>query len=261
MYAKLAREAIDLWGTSERWKEFYHASGVIALSSKEDPQTGYVQKAYEFNKLELGEGVCECREDEGMKELYEEGHSTGSFKGDWGVSLFYNSIIAIQLLIEGWEEPQYKNKSGGWAASRDAVLSTISLARKLGVRFVSGEASSLLYNTSRTDVTGVKLSTGQTFLADLIISAIGSWTPLLLPELGEKCLPTGQTVAVIQLNEEERKRYENVPVSLCMDTGFYCFPPTSAGLMKFGTLPLLYLLSLLLSFIVDGFVECNNSDS
>lgn len=98
LYAKLAREAIHLWGTSERWKEFYHASGVIALSSKEDPQTGYVQKAYEFNKLELGEGVCECREDEGMKELYEEGHSTGSFKGDWGVSPFlplYNRDPAV----------------------------------------------------------------------------------------------------------------------------------------------------------------------
>lgn len=81
---------------------------------------------------------------------------------------------------------------------------------------------------------GVKLESGSTLLADLTISAIGSWTPMLLPELGEKCLPTGQTVAVIQLNEEERKRYENVPVSLCMDTGFYCFPPTHNGLMKFG---------------------------
>lgn len=68
------------------------------MSSKNDPQTGYVQKAYEFNKLELGEGVCKCREDEGMKELYEEGHSTGSFKGDWGVSSFlplYNRDPAV----------------------------------------------------------------------------------------------------------------------------------------------------------------------
>lgn len=85
----MAREAIDLWSTDERWKPHYHSVGVIALSSKEDPQTGYVQKAYEFNKEELGEGMCECREDEGMKELYEVGISTGQFKGDWGVSFFF----------------------------------------------------------------------------------------------------------------------------------------------------------------------------
>jgi sarcosine oxidase/L-pipecolate oxidase len=64
---------------------------------------------------------------------------------------------------------------------------------------------------------------------------MGAWTPLLLPELKENCLPTGQTVAVIQLTKEEQETYKTVPVSLCMDTGFYCFPPTDTGLLKFGT--------------------------
>lgn len=81
---------------------------------------------------------------------------------------------------------------------------------------------------------GVKLTNGTSIEAEFVISAMGSWTPLLLPELKTNCLPTGQTVAVIQLSEEERERYALIPVSLCMDTGFYNFPPTSTGLLKFG---------------------------
>lgn len=87
LYAKLAREAIEQWETNARWKEHYHACGVIALSSKSDPQTAYVQGAYNYNVQELGKDVCECREDGTMKDFYPEDVSTGSFAGDWGVSL------------------------------------------------------------------------------------------------------------------------------------------------------------------------------
>ncbi|GAA5872185.1 hypothetical protein JCM16303_001003 [Sporobolomyces ruberrimus] len=211
LYAKLAREAIEQWETNARWKEHYHACGVIALSSKSDPQTAYVQGAYNYNVQELGKDVCECREDGTMKDFYPEDVSTGSFAGDWG----------------------YKNRSGGWAASRDAVVSTNTAARSLGVRYIVGEASHLLFNSTKTDVRGVKLTNGTSIEAEYVISAMGSWTPLLLPELKTNCLPTGQTVAVIQLSEEERERYARIPVSLCMDTGFYNFPPTSTGLLKF----------------------------
>ncbi|GAA5901274.1 NAD(P)/FAD-dependent oxidoreductase [Sporobolomyces salmoneus] len=211
LYAKFARDAIIEWESNSRWKPHYHSSGVVALSAKSDPQTNYVQGAYEFNKRVLGEGMCECREDGGMKELYPRGVRTGSFSGDWG----------------------YKNRSGGWAASRDAVVATNSLARQLGVRYLVGEASHLLYNSNKTDVEGIKLSNGTSIRADFVISAMGAWTPLLVPELKDNCLPTGQTVAVIQLTKEEAEKYKEIPVSLCLDTGFYNFPPTSTGLVKF----------------------------
>jgi len=217
------------------WKPHYHPCGVIALSAKSDPQTRYVQGAYELNKELLGEGVCECREEGEMKQLYPEKVKslTGQFRGDWG----------------------YKNKSGGWAASRDAVVSTNSLARQLGVRYLVGEASHLTFNDSSLDrdVTGVILNDGRSIKADFVISAMGAWTPLLLPELKENCLPTGQTVAVIQLTKEEQEIYKTVPVSLCMDTGFYCFPPTDTGLLKFGTELKPNLPSTFLSFITRLF--------
>ncbi|GAA5926579.1 NAD(P)/FAD-dependent oxidoreductase [Sporobolomyces koalae] len=210
VYAKLARDAIAEWETNPRWKPFYHGCGVIALSSKSDPQTAYVQSAYNFNTRELGKDMCECREDGEMKTLYPSGVPTGSFEGTWG----------------------YKNKSGGWAASRDAVVATNALARSLGVKYVVGEASHLIFNATQTDVRGVKLVDGTAIKADFVISAMGSWTPILLPELKEACLPTGQTVAAIQLTKEEQELYKDIPVSLCMDTGFYNFPPTASGLVK-----------------------------
>ncbi|GAA6063710.1 hypothetical protein JCM10212_004437 [Sporobolomyces blumeae] len=210
VYKKLAREAIDEWESSPRWKEFYHACGVVALSAKSDPQTRYVQKSFDLNVAELGRDVCQCAEGGEMKDLYPDGVKVGNFQGDWG----------------------YKNKSGGWAASRDAVVSTIALARSLGVEFVHGEASHLVLNAQSTDVRGVRLTDGRAVEGDFVISAVGSWTPVLVPDLKDSCLPTGQTVAVMQLTPQEHERYKDMPVSLCMDTGFYCFPPTTTGLVK-----------------------------
>jgi sarcosine oxidase/L-pipecolate oxidase len=96
LYAKLAREAIDEWESNPRWKPHYHGVGVIALSAKSDPQTNYVQGAYEFNTRELGKDMCECREDGKMKELYPNNVSTGSFEGDWGVSSTFTFSICLR---------------------------------------------------------------------------------------------------------------------------------------------------------------------
>lgn len=43
---------------------------------------------------------------------------------------------------------------------------------------------------------------------------MGSWTPLLLPELGAELLPTGQVLGTIQLNKEEHARYKDIPVRI-----------------------------------------------
>lgn len=115
-----------------------------------------------------------------------------------------------------------KNRVGGWAASRDAVVDANTRARSLGVQYVAGEAETLLFHSASPtthDVRGVLTTDGRFFEGDVTVLATGSWTPKLLPELKEACLPTGQTVATIQLTPEERERYKDMPVSLFMDTG------------------------------------------
>lgn len=110
-----------------------------------------------------------------------------------------------------------KNSVGGWCASRDATVEAVMLARNLGVRFLAAEADALLHNDDGTDVVGVKAVDGRSFTADVVVLACGSWTPRLLPELATNCLPTGQVVATVQLDAEETKRYQDVPVrTVCL---------------------------------------------
>ncbi len=85
-------------------------------------------------------------------------------------------------------------------------------------------------------VKGVKLASGEEVRADLVVVATGAWTPALFAQEGMDGLPsvvaTGQSVAWIQLSEEERQDYKDIPVMINMDTGFYVFPPNGDGMVK-----------------------------
>ncbi|BGP20106.1 hypothetical protein JCM10213_002643 [Rhodosporidiobolus nylandii] len=213
LYQELALEAIAQWRT-ERWAEHFHECGVICASATADPQIQYIRNSHRLNAESKTGNVSALEKGQGVKGLYKEGIPTGDFEGT----------------------EAYHNRVGGWAASRDAVVHAINLSRSLGVKFLAGEASSLITSTtsasSKPVVKGVRLVDGRTLKADVTILATGSWTPKLLPELATSCLPTGQTVATIILSEEEREKYKDMPVSLFMDTGFYCFPPTKDGVLK-----------------------------
>ncbi|BGP11391.1 hypothetical protein JCM10049v2_007296 [Rhodotorula toruloides] len=208
LYQSFAIEAIEQWRTP-RWKKHFHECGVVVAAAETDPQAGYVVNSHRLNKEE---DVGRLERAGGIKRFYSASNGTGDFPGD----------VA------------YKNKVGGWAASRDAVVEAIDLSRKLGVHFVSGEADSLINcpGPNGSDVKGVQTVDGREYRADFVIVACGSWTPKLLPELATNCLPTGQTVATVQLSKEEVEKHKDMPVSLFMDTGFYCFPPNKDGIVK-----------------------------
>ncbi|GAA5865569.1 hypothetical protein JCM8547_007652 [Rhodosporidiobolus lusitaniae] len=213
IYQRLALEAIEEW-RKPRFSPFYVESGVVVCCSTEDPQINYVRTAHRLNKGSNTADVSELCRGKEIKGLYAKGVVTGDFEGT----------------------EAYTNRVGGWAASRDAVIHTLDLARQLGVKVLSGEADSLITATSSRStlplMRGVRLVDGRTLEADVTILACGSWTPRLLPELATNCLPTGQVVATIMLNEEEMKRYKDMPVSFFMESGFYIFPPKPDGTLK-----------------------------
>ncbi|PRQ70834.1 FAD dependent oxidoreductase [Rhodotorula toruloides] len=190
LYQSFAIEAIEQWRTP-RWKKHFHECGVVVAAAETDPQAGYVVNSHRLNKEE---DVGRLERAGGIKRFYSASIGTGEFSGD----------VA------------YKNKVGGWAASRDAVVEAINLARKLGVTFVSGEAESLIIcpGPNGSDVKGVQTVDGREYRADFVIVACGSWTPKLLPELATNCLPTGQTVATVQLSKEEVEKHKDMPVRL-----------------------------------------------
>lgn len=123
------------------------------------------------------------------------------------------------------------NYAGGWANARGATEAVVARCRAAGVFFRQGTAAELI--TEGRKVRGVTTAeNGDRVTADFTIACMGSWTPTLLPELKDECLPTGQVVATIQLTPEEHERYREVPVTRMIDNGFYIFPPNKDGIVK-----------------------------
>ncbi|GAA5901084.1 hypothetical protein JCM8208_007611 [Rhodotorula glutinis] len=213
LYQQFAVDAMHQW-RSPRWRPYFHECGVVVATSASHPQANYVRTSHALNAESATAKVGPFVADDDIKQLYPTQLRTGHFAGD----------VA------------YKNEVGGWAASRDAVVEAIRLASALGVKVVTAEADSLLYHgnaTARGAARGIATRDGRTLEADFVVVACGSWTPRLLPELKTNCLPTGQTVATVKLTEAEMSEYEGMPVTLCMDTGFYVFPPNKDRVLKF----------------------------
>lgn len=126
----------------------------------------------------------------------------------------------------------YYNPIGGWANAALGVERLHERIKGLGGDIIpSAEVVELIKTTSgeegREDVKGVKCKDGREFTGDRVILAMGSWTgPFVAGLLPDRMLvATGIGLGGIQLNEEERERYKDVPVIMSWDgSGFYCFP-------------------------------------
>ncbi|KAK4056901.1 hypothetical protein OIO90_002151 [Microbotryomycetes sp. JL221] len=214
-YALLANQAIKQWRTSPLYKSNFFESGVMVASNSNDLDgQSYVKGSLAVNlrqqMKQSNKQAFLLDTPQKVKQLYK-GLKTGSFNG----------LTA------------YYNESGGWADSRQAVVDVLKECKKLGATFVTGEATNLIKSTNNDDIKGVQLRDGRQLKSDLIVLASGAWTSLLVPECGRDLLPTGQVVATIQMTQQEADKYRNVPVTLLLDTGFYCFPPTQDNVFKF----------------------------
>lgn len=131
------------------------------------------------------------------------------------------------------ESRGYANPVGGWAWAAKAVERLYEQLLQLGGELVpSAEMSELIYENG--DVVGAKTLDGREFRADKTIVALGSWTPshpALKGLLKEGLIvATGQTIAAVQLDEEERELYKDIPVTFNFDgSGFYSFPVSLSG--------------------------------
>lgn len=93
---------------------------------------------------------------------------------------------------------------------------------------------------------------GSTYPADRVILATGSWTASSFPGLAldQRCLASGwesassgclifltyirQSLASLQLTQEESERYRETPVVLDFRTGLYVLPPNRDNVIKTG---------------------------
>jgi sarcosine oxidase/L-pipecolate oxidase len=174
----------------------------VLVADKGEQGEEYVKHSFE-NVL----GMMQETGDEGaVRELksrreIDKSVGTGGGSGEWG---YVN-------LRSGWADAE-----GGMVWLRKQVEATFR------VNFLHDEAISLLFSGS--EVSGVKLKSGNTLKADLVILATGAWTGKLI-DLRGRAQATGQVLCYLDLTQAEQERLGKIPVLLNMSTGMFIMPP------------------------------------
>ncbi|GAB1214659.1 hypothetical protein ATERTT37_003823 [Aspergillus terreus] len=214
VYCRLALEAQDIFKSDPLWQPYFHQTGVYWTC-----RSSYAQNVIAHHK-ELGRDddiialpVAEARK------LY-----CGIFD-----NADYTGVKEVLI-----------NRASGWAAAGDALRAVTKRCLELGVKYITAEVAALQFD-GRGSCTGVKTKSGQVLSATRTIVAAGAFTPTLLewsaatsgnPGLraGERILAAGITTGMAQLNEEQYKKYKDMPV------GFQGYTPDE-GKPFIGTLP------------------------
>lgn len=117
----------------------------------------------------------------------------------------------------------YVNRASGWADADKSMRWLLRHAKdSKRVSFVSGTASSLTREDNK--ITGVTLDDGRTMSADLVILATGAWTGGLI-DLRGCAVATAQTLAYLDITDEEQAALAAQPVILNLSSGLFIIPP------------------------------------
>jgi len=217
-YAKLGLAAQRLWrDTSDAgWggQGRYHEPGLVLTANV--GAEWYVQKSLE-NVKKLAKSGLEGLDIKKIEELPNQdairratGHSGVS--GDTG----------------------YVNWGSGWADAEAVIRYVIECLLKESngrVQLRSGsKVRRLLFEPTlkdsggRSQCTGAMLEDGSRVTADLVILAAGAWTPTLI-DLKGRAMATGQTLAYLDLSDEEAQRLASRPTIFNMSIGMFIIPP------------------------------------
>ncbi|KAL8370509.1 hypothetical protein RB595_000739 [Gaeumannomyces hyphopodioides] len=117
----------------------------------------------------------------------------------------------------------YINRASGWADADQSMRWLLRHAKdSRRINFVSGTASSLTREGSK--ITGVALDDGRAMSADLVILATGAWTGGLI-DLRGRAVATAQTLAYVNITDEEQAVLAAQPVILNLSSGLFVIPP------------------------------------
>jgi glycine/D-amino acid oxidase-like deaminating enzyme len=208
VYCKLALEAQDIFKSDPLWKPYFHQTGVYW-----NCRSDYAQNVIGHHK-ELGRNddiialpVAEARK------LYGGIFDNADYTG------------VKEVLI---------NRASGWAAAGDALQAITKRCLELGVKYVVADVATLEFD-GRGSCTGIQTKSGGKLSATHVVVAAGAFTPTLLEwsaaksgnsglKAGERILAAGITTGMAQLNEEQLKKYKDMPV------GFQGYTPEEGKL-------------------------------
>lgn len=208
-YTALAEQSIRLW---REWNEefgtkLYHQVGVMFVRRSEMTPGDF---EYESFKLLKTRGVKVARMD--TPQLWRRFPA-------WNPDLYRDGVLEIEA---------------GYAESGRVVAKLIERAKSLGMQLNAGKFAALDESGGR--VNGIVLEGEQLtrIAADIVVMAVGAWTPYLLPFTKDFFRATGQPVFHLKPAVPDLFVSERFPVfgADITTTGYYGFPINRDGVVK-----------------------------
>lgn len=207
--SRIELEAARTWNDDPLFRPFYHPVGLIVSSCSEEPLKSV--RAYDSRLRARGQpGLQYLDKPEDFKQL----------------------IPGLTGPLKGWKGYKLGDKCG-WVHARKAMEAAAAEAKRMGVKFVSGEDGNVkgLLVDDNGKCIGVETHSGKKVLADKVVLSAGANTCLLTDFKGQlqaKCF----TLAHIKLTEEENKLLKNTPVLFNFEKGFFFEADEDKGEMK-----------------------------
>jgi glycine/D-amino acid oxidase-like deaminating enzyme len=207
-YTQLADRSIKLWRkwNEEFGQELYHEAGVMFVLRRE-------MKPGDF-------------EHESFKMLHKRGRKIERMNSAplwkrfsaWDPELYRDGVLELEA---------------GYAESGRVVAALVGRAKSLGIELRDGVRFSRLDETGDR-VSGIVLDDGQRIAGDVVIMAVGAWTPYLLPFTKNFFRANGQPVFHLKPRQPELFAPERFPVfgADITTTGYYGFPLNRDGVVK-----------------------------
>ncbi|KAH7303491.1 FAD dependent oxidoreductase [Stachybotrys elegans] len=196
VYCKLALEAQDIFVNDPLWAPYFKQTGVYWIC-----RSDYAQNVVNHHRrLGRTDDIITLPISEARK-LYGGIFEDADYSG------------AKEVLV---------NKGSGYALAGDALRAVTKEILHLGVKYVTAEVASLEIDAQNT-CRGIRTVSGDVLRADHVLLCTGAYTPKLL-ELSaaqsgrsnlrseDRILAAGITTGLAQLDEEEYKKYADMPV-------------------------------------------------
>lgn len=199
MYMELGLEAIQAWKNNPLFKneDIYHQTGWIMCDELGSDLGERIRKNFQTFNLDP------------MEELKED-----DIRSNWDGLLKDADLSPFGSF--------YFNPLAGWADAGRALEVMAREIQRMGVRYVVDEAERLVLGGSRVE--GVRTKSGDVITATKVVLCTGAWTSAMIAPTEDvldipledrvetQLTAAGVCVAHLQLFEEERIRYIQLPV-------------------------------------------------
>ncbi|KAA8642964.1 hypothetical protein EYZ11_007251 [Aspergillus tanneri] len=209
VYARIAKEAFDLWKTPE-YNEAFHQTPCMWVTQEASNGIQTVQpRAQEYSRKTRDVLTAMGQTWHGLHSAEDARRQFPTLSGPLASPGFY----------------AFYNEAAGWADAGLAIARLASRCSAAGVSFVTGKNGQVVEFEKAADglITAVRTASGSRVVGDRFIVATGAWTASLVPAWNSM-IAAAQIVGYLRLTPEEMAQLRDLPIYFNFSTGFFCFP-------------------------------------